>query len=142
MRPFGSHVLPGLRTAEETADWDATVEIVNRRMAGLDTAHVEALRADRQGRSALRHLSRPAHAEPAALNSAPPPDEPARRADRVDLIVGQCHHGAASCGTSFDDVRQRVTRTKVHVLPGQGHMAHIQAPTELGHLLNGLATVR
>lgn len=42
MRPFGSHVLPGLRTAEETADWDATVEIVNRRMAGLDTAHVEA----------------------------------------------------------------------------------------------------
>lgn len=142
MRPFGRHVLPDLRAAEETADWDATVEIVNRRIAGLDTAHVESLRADRQGWAALRHLSRPAYAELAALDSAPPPDELARRADRVDLIVGQCNHGTAPYGTSFDDVRQRVTRAEVHVLPGQGHMAHIQAPAELGHLLNGLATVR
>ncbi|MFD0164541.1 alpha/beta fold hydrolase [Streptomyces decoyicus] len=142
MRPFGSHALPDLRAAEQTADWDATVEIVNRQIAGLDTAHVEALRADRQAWAALRHLSRPAHAELAALNSAPPPEEMARRADRVDLIIGQCNHGTAPYGTSFDDVRQRITRAEVHMLPGQGHMAHIQAPTELGHLLNGLATVR
>ncbi|WP_329180244.1 S9 family peptidase [Streptomyces decoyicus] len=54
MRPFGSHALPDLRAAEETADWDATVEIVNRQIAGLDTAQVEALRADHQGWAALR----------------------------------------------------------------------------------------
>ncbi|BDH12297.1 alpha/beta fold hydrolase [Streptomyces hygroscopicus] len=142
IRPFGSHALPDLRAAEETADWDATVEIVNRQIAGLDTAQVEALRADHQGWAALRHLSRPAYAELAALNLAPPPEEMARQADRVDLIIGQCNHGTAPYGTSFDDVRQRVTRAEVHVLPGQGHLAHIQAPTELGHLLNGLATVR
>ncbi|MFK0261888.1 alpha/beta fold hydrolase [Streptomyces angustmyceticus] len=142
MRPFGRHVLTDLRAAEETADWDATVEIVNRRIAGLDTAHVEALRADRQGWAALRDLSRPAHAELAALNSAPPEEELARRAARVDLIVGQRNHGTGPYGTSFDDVRQRVTRADVHVLPGQGHMAHIEAPAELGHLLNGLAVVR
>ncbi|MCZ1010129.1 alpha/beta fold hydrolase [Streptomyces lydicus] len=139
MRPFGRHILPDLRTAEEAADWDATVEIVNRQLAGLDTAQVEALRSDRQGWEEMQHLSRPAYAELAALNSAPPPDEMARRADRVDLIIGQCNHGTAPYGTSFDDVRQRVTRADVHVLPGQGHLAHIQAPTELGHLLNGLA---
>ncbi|MEU5299300.1 alpha/beta fold hydrolase [Streptomyces noursei] len=142
MRPFGSHALPDLKTAEETADWDATVEIVSRQVAGLDTAHVEALRADRQGWAALRHLSRPVHAETAALNAAPPPDELARRADRVDLIIGQCNHGTAPYGTSFDDVRQRVPHARVHVLAGQGHMAHLQAPTELGHLLDGLAPAR
>ncbi|MGX1756347.1 hypothetical protein ACWIG5_05425 [Streptomyces lydicus] len=42
----------------------------------------------------------------------------------------------------FDGVRQRVTRAEAHVLPGQGHLAHIHAPTALGHLLNGLAAVR
>lgn len=44
-------------------------------------------------------------------------------------------------GTSFDNVRQHVTHAKVHELPGQGHLAHIQAPTELGHLLNNLAAI-
>ncbi|WP_329127354.1 alpha/beta hydrolase [Streptomyces caniferus] len=142
MRPFGSHVLPDLKAAEDRADWAATVEIVNRRIAGLDAAQAETLRAERRAWAALQLLSRPAHAELAALNAAPPPDEMARRADRVDLIVGQCNHGTAPYGTSFDDVRQRVTRAEVHVLPGQGHMAHLQAPTELGRLINGLATVR
>ena len=142
MRPFGSHALPDLNAAEETADWDATVEIVNRQISGFSAAQVEDLRADRHGWAALRRLSGPLYAELAALNAAPPPDEMARQADQVDLIIGQCNHGTAPYGTSFDDVRRRVTRAEVHVLPGQGHLAHIQAPTELGHLLNSLATVR
>ncbi|MGW7025181.1 alpha/beta fold hydrolase [Streptomyces decoyicus] len=120
MRPFGSHALPDLRAAEGTADWDATVEIVNRQIAGLDTAQVEALRADCQGWAALRHLSRPAHAELAALNLAPPPEEMARQADGVDLIIGQCNHGTAPYGTSFDDVRQRVTRAEATSFPVRG----------------------
>ncbi|WP_336049066.1 alpha/beta fold hydrolase [Streptomyces sp. CA2R101] len=142
MRPFGRHVLPDLRAAEEAADREATVEIVSRRIAGLDTAQVEALRADPQEWAALRDLSGPAHVELAALNSAPPPDEVARRAVRVDLIIGQCNQGTAPYGTSFDDVRRRVARAEVHVLPGQGHLAHIQAPEELGRLINGLAADR
>ncbi|MGA5560713.1 alpha/beta fold hydrolase [Streptomyces platensis] len=142
MRPFGSHVLPDLQAAEERADREATVEIVNQKIAGLDAAQVETLRADPQGWADLRRLSRPAYAELVALNAAPPPDELARRADRVDLIIGQCNHGTAPYGTSFDDVRRRVTRAGIHVLPGQGHLAHLQAPAELGRLLNGLATAR
>lgn len=141
MRPFGRHVLPDLRAAEQAADWDATVEIVNRKVAGFGAAHVEALRADHEVWAALRDVGRPAYAELAALNSAPPPEELARQADRVDLIVGRRNHGTAPYGTSFDDVRQRITRAEVHLLPDQGHMAHIEAPAELGHLLNGLAVV-
>ncbi|USA00742.1 alpha/beta hydrolase [Streptomyces lydicamycinicus] len=64
MRPFGRHVLPELKAAEEKADWEATVEIVNREIAGLDAAHIETLRADRQGWADLQRLSRPAYAEP------------------------------------------------------------------------------
>ncbi|WP_346096641.1 hypothetical protein [Streptomyces olivaceiscleroticus] len=115
---------------------------MNRQISGFSAAHVEALRADCHGWAMLRRLSRPLHAELGALNAAPPPEALARRADRADLIIGQCNRGTAPYGTSFDDVRQRVARTEVHELPGQGHLAHIQAPTELGHLLNNLATAR
>ncbi|AKN74449.1 hydrolase [Streptomyces sp. PBH53] len=142
IRPFGRHALPDLKAAHEAADWDATVEIVNRRIAGLGAAHVEALRADRRAWAALRRLSRPAHAELAALNAAPPPHALARRAARVDLIIGRHNHGTAPYGTSFDDVRQLIPRAEVHTLPGQGHMAHLQGPAELGRLLDRLVTTR
>ncbi|MFI9724128.1 alpha/beta fold hydrolase [Streptomyces sp. NPDC052396] len=142
MRPFARHALPDLKAAEEAADWDASVEIVNRQISGFDAPYVEALRADRQTWATLKHLSGPAYAELAALNATSLPEALAGRADRVDLIVGQCNRGTAPYGTSFDDVRQRVTHAEVHELPGQGHLAHLQAPTELGRLLNGLAAVR
>jgi pimeloyl-ACP methyl ester carboxylesterase len=142
MRPFARHALPDLKVAEQAADWDTSVEIVNRQISGFSAGHVEALRADRHGWATLRRLSRPLHAELSALNAAPPPEAMARRADRVDLIIGQCNRGTAPYGTSFDDVRQRVAHAKVHALAGQGHMAHIQAPAELGDLLNNLATAR
>ncbi|MEU7168112.1 alpha/beta hydrolase [Streptomyces morookaense] len=140
IRPFGSHALPDLKAAEGAADWDATVETVSRQIAGLDTAEIEALRADRQGWAALQHLSRTAYAEIAALNAAPAPDELARRATHVDLILGRCHRGTSAYDMAFDDVRKRIPGAAVHMLPGQGHMAHLQAPAELARLLDGLAT--
>ncbi|KNB53227.1 alpha/beta fold hydrolase [Streptomyces caatingaensis] len=139
MRPFAAHVLPDLKAAEEAGDWDVTVETVHRRIAGADAAHVDALRADPQAWETMRRLSRPAHAELAALNAALPPDGTARRAGRVDLIVGELNRGKAPYGTTFEDVRRRTPGAGVHVLPGQGHMAHAEAPAELARLLNGLA---
>ncbi|MER6915608.1 alpha/beta hydrolase [Streptomyces sp. NPDC000594] len=140
MTPFGVHALPELKAAEAAADLDATVVTVLRRISGLDTDQVEALRADRRGWAALCRLSAPAHAELAALNAAPPPDRIARRADRVDLIVGERNRGTPPYGTSFDDVVQHVPHAEVHPLPGQGHLAHREAPAELARLLDTLAT--
>ncbi|MGW2488542.1 alpha/beta fold hydrolase [Streptomyces sp. NPDC001606] len=140
MRPFGRDALPDLRAAQEAADWDRCVEIVNRQISGLSAAHVEQLRADPHGWAALRRLSEPLHAELAAINTAPPPDALARRAERVDLIIGRHSRGTAPYGTSFDDVRQRVPDAGVHELAGQGHLGHIQAPALLGRLLDDLAT--
>ncbi|NLU70521.1 alpha/beta hydrolase [Streptomyces sp. HNM0574] len=139
MRPFGAHVLPDLRAAEEAADRDATVETVLRKLAGLGAEDVEALRADRPGWAALRHVSRASYAELAAINSASLPGELARRAQRVDLVVGGRNQGTAPYGTSFDDVREHVPRAGTHVLPGQGHLAHAEEPDALARLLDGLA---
>ncbi|MEV1044385.1 alpha/beta hydrolase [Streptomyces sp. NPDC049916] len=140
MRPFGLDVLPDLRAATDLADWDAVVELVHRRIAGLAPEVVASLRADRGTWQALRALAGPVYAELAALYGPPLPGELARRADRVDLIVGGTNRGTAPYGTSFDDVAERVPRAGIHVLPGQGHMAHLEAPEELGRLLSTLAT--
>ncbi|MFJ2555933.1 MULTISPECIES: alpha/beta fold hydrolase [unclassified Streptomyces] len=139
MRPFGRRALPDLKIAEETADWDRCVEIVNRQISGFSAAHVEELRADHESWAILRRLSGPLYTELRALDAAPPPEVMARQADQVDLIIGQCNRGTAPYGTSFDTVRQHIAHAEVHELPGQGHLAHVQAPAELGHLLNTLA---
>ncbi|MYQ47943.1 alpha/beta fold hydrolase [Streptomyces sp. SID4985] len=141
MRPFGRHALPDLKTAAETADWDRCVEIVNRQISGFSAAHVDDLRADPHSWALLRRLSGPLYAELGALNATPPPDVMARQADQVDLIIGQCNRGTVPYGTSFDHVWQHVAHAKVHELPGQGHLAHIEAPAELGRLLDNLAAV-
>lgn len=140
MRPFAGHVLPDLKAATENSDWDRCVEIVNRQISGLSAAHVEALRADRAW-ATLRRFSEPLYAETVALTTTPVPEALARRATRVDLIIGQHNRGVAPYGTSFDDVRRRVAHAEVHELPDQGHLAHIQAPAALGRLLDDLADV-
>ncbi|MYX04771.1 MULTISPECIES: alpha/beta hydrolase [unclassified Streptomyces] len=139
IRPFGLDVLPDLKAADEAADRDAVVEIVHRRIAGLDEGAVDALRADPEVWEALRRLAAPVYVETAALYGEPAPDSLARRADRVDLIVGGANRGTAPYGTSFDGVAGRVPRAGIHELPGQGHMAHLQAPAELARLLEALA---
>ncbi|WP_416961984.1 alpha/beta fold hydrolase [Streptomyces sp. Agncl-13] len=143
MRPFGRHALPDLEVAEETADWDRSVEIVNRRISGFSAAHVEELRADRPAWEALRRLSGPLRAELGALNAMRPPEVLARRAGQVGLIIGQLNRGTDPYGTSFDDVRRHLAPAEAHVdvheFAGQGHLGHIEAPTELARLLNSLA---
>lgn len=142
MRPFGAHALPALKDATAQQDWDRCVEIVNRQISGFPAAQVETLKADQAGWATLRRLSEPLYAEVTALNTTSMPDALARHADRVDLIIGRNNLGAAPYGTSFDDVRQRITHAEVHELSDQGHLAHIEAPALLGQLLNDLGTGR
>ncbi|KOV93765.1 alpha/beta fold hydrolase [Streptomyces sp. NRRL B-3648] len=141
MQPFGRHALPDLKAAAETADWDRCVEIVNRQISGFSAAYVDGLRADPHSWAILRRLSGPLYAELGALNATPPPDVMAQQAEQVDLIIGQRNRGTAPYGTALDLVRQHVAHAGVHELPGQGHLAHIQAPAELGRLLNNLAAI-
>ncbi|MBR7838504.1 hypothetical protein KDL01_34880 [Actinospica durhamensis] len=80
---------------------DRSVEVVNTHISGFSLDYVEALRADQYGWSTLRRLSEPLHTELAALNDAPNPDALARRADRVDLIVGEMNAREMNAGEIY-----------------------------------------
>lgn len=140
--PFARPALPALRAAADAQDWDRSVEIVNTQISGFTQDYVKALRADQNGWSTLCRLSEPLHAELEALNASPEPGTLAQRAERVDLILGESNNGSAPYGTSFDDVRRRISRSQVRVLPGQGHLAHISAPKQLAYVLDDLASCR
>jgi pimeloyl-ACP methyl ester carboxylesterase len=142
--PFAHDALPQLAQAAHDRDWDSSVEIVNTLISGFPVAHVEALRANPQDWQTLRRMSEPLHAELTALNELPPPDTLAEHARRVDLIIGETSIGTAPYGTSSEDVRRRIRQghaqpARVAKLPGQGHLAHVDAPAALGGLIDALA---
>ena len=74
-----------------------------------------------------------------AINEADVPEVYAREAGRVDLVVGGTNRGRSPYGTSFDDVAHLTPHATVHELPGQGHLAHLEAPDRLAELIDDLA---
>lgn len=136
--PFGVAALPALAEADAARDRDGSVEAVNRAISGYDATHVARLREDAQGWSTLCRLAAPLYAELSALNAAPLPRRLAGQAGHLDLVVGEQSVGTAPYGTAFEDVRTRLGEHQVHVLPGQGHLAHVTGPAALARLVDGL----
>ena len=136
---FGGHALPSLREADELGDWDRSVEIVNRQVSGFSGEHVELLRSDGNAWTTLRQLSEPLYVELLALSRAEIPGSLGSQAGSVDLIIGEDNVDMAPYGTSFEQVRARLPHAEVHRLPGQGHLAHVDAPEALGRMLDSLA---
>ena len=138
IHPFGARVLPALQLAADSEDWDATVEIVTRRIAGMDPEVVDGLRADSGLWVEMRRLGEPVYAETAALNDAGDSNQLAVKAKRVDLILGSNDREESPYGTTFSDVSAKVAHAEAHDLPGQGHMVHLEAPSALAALLDQL----
>ncbi|WP_218145152.1 alpha/beta fold hydrolase [Nocardioides luteus] len=133
---FGAAALPSLRTADDLGDWDRSVEIVNRDVSGFSAEHVELLRSDPVAWATLRQLSEPLYAELRALSQADIPGSLGSHAGLVDLIIGEDNLDRAPYGTSFEQIRRRLPDADVHRLPGQGHLAHVDAPAALGRMLD------
>ena len=138
MAPFGAAALPGLQRAHESGDLDASVEVALREVTGMPDDAVGSLRADNAVWSELRRLSAPIHAETRAINNALRTAGLAWQAQRVDLIVGERNRGQAPYGTTFQDVADLVPDAVVHVLGGQGHLAHLEAPSKLATFVSAL----
>lgn len=138
-RPFAASSLPALGDAHAVEDWDRSVEIVNRDISGFDDAHIQALRSNERAWRALKELAHPLHPETVALNSVAPPAEYGARITRIDLIVGGDNLGKAPYGTSFADVAARIPCARTHVLSGNGHLAHLEDPAGLAHLIDAIA---
>lgn len=137
-RPFAAHALPALQVAHDNEDWDAIVEIVTRRISGMEPAVLEDLRANGEAWAELRRLSVPVYAETGALNAPRDPHQLAVKAERVDLIVGSDNRDRSPYGTSFNDVAAVTAHAEIHELADQGHMAHLEAPSALAALLTRL----
>ncbi|WP_432521074.1 alpha/beta fold hydrolase [Kineococcus sp. SYSU DK006] len=136
--PFGATALPDLRRAHEAGDLDGAVTVALGQVAGTGPGAIAHLRADEAAWQQLRRLGAAAYAETLAINEAPQPAQLATRAARVDLIVGGLNRGRAPYGTSFADVARLVPTATVHELPGQGHLAHLEAPEQLATLVDHL----
>ncbi|WP_198671635.1 alpha/beta fold hydrolase [Desertihabitans aurantiacus] len=138
MAPFGAEALPDLRAAHEGDDLDALVAVALQQVTGMPPDVVDRLRSQDAVWAGMRRLGAPLYLETRAINEAPAPAELATEAARVDLVLGGANRGEAPYGTSFEDVVRRTPRATVHLLPGQGHLAHLQAPGELAALISGL----
>ncbi|WP_432572619.1 alpha/beta fold hydrolase [Kineococcus sp. SYSU DK005] len=138
--PFGAAALPDLRRAQQGGDLDAGLTVALSQVAGMDREAIAQLQADEATWAELRRLGAAAHAETLAIDEAPQPARLATRAARVDLIVGGLNRGRAPYGTSFADVAHLVPNAHVHELPGQGHLAHLQAPQQLAALVSQLSS--
>lgn len=138
MAPFGASALPDLKSAHDAGDLDRTVEVALGQVTGMPGPVIQSLRADNAVWAGMRAVSSPLYDETKSLNAAPAPDEFARKAARIDLIVGGRNRGQAPYGTTFDDVGRRTPRGAVHELAGQAHLAHLEAPDRLATLVDHL----
>ncbi|MEV6925150.1 alpha/beta hydrolase [Dactylosporangium sp. NPDC051485] len=129
--PFGRDALPALREA----DPDRRVEIINLDVSRLPKERVETLRTT-PAWPVLRRLSEPLAEELTALNAFRPHESWAEVA--AELILGEHNRGVEPYGPAFERVVGHLPRSRTTMLPGQGHLAHTEAPAELGRLIGEL----
>jgi len=138
MAPFGAGALPDLHRAHASGELDESVDVALRRVAGMEEQAVAALRSQEAIWAELRRLAAPIYAETHAINDAPEPGILAADSKRVDLIVGELNQGLSPYGTTFDDVARHVPHSTTHLLDGQAHLAHLDAPEHLAALVDRL----
>ncbi|MCC3311784.1 alpha/beta fold hydrolase [Nocardia africana] len=129
--PFAPAAIPALRTAVDRGDPDAAVRLVNTDVSGFSAEYVAALR-ESPAWAVLRPPAAPLPTELAAIE-AYPVDLRRYRALTVPvtLLLGELNAGAEPYGTAFGRIAGALPQARIDQLPGQGHLAHAQAP----HLL-------
>lgn len=134
-RPFAASALPSLREAADRGDLDRAVEIVNIDVSGFSPGYVAELRRSPVW-DVLRPLAAPLADELAALNDHEPSTDAYAAIDvPVTLLLGEENRDAPPYGTAFAEFERALPRARVVSLPGQGHLAHAQAPELLAHAI-------
>ncbi|GAB3298592.1 alpha/beta fold hydrolase [Epidermidibacterium keratini] len=131
--PFGRDAMTELRDA----DLNRRVEIVNLDISRFPQERVEALRSSPAWPTLCR-LSEPLPDELAALNAFRPKGTWSSIA--AELILGENNLDAEPYGPAFERVRTLLPHSTTTILPGQGHLAHVDAPAALGKLISELIT--
>ncbi|MFJ4411318.1 alpha/beta fold hydrolase [Streptomyces sp. NPDC088910] len=135
VRPFGAQVLDSLRAADAAGDLDRAVEIVNRDVSGFSAEYVAELRRS-PAWQVLRPLAAPLGRELTALNEHHADLAAYGKLDMpVTLLIGGDNDGAGPYWEPFARIAGAMPRARVHVIPGQGHLAHVQGPAALAAAL-------
>ncbi|MDR7276198.1 alpha/beta fold hydrolase [Catenuloplanes atrovinosus] len=140
--PFAAHAIPALRAATEAGDLDRAVQVVSRDISRTPPERLAALR-DSPAWAPLRAWAAPVAGETVALNAfTPDPGRWAGIAVPIDLIIGAENTDTEPYGTAFAAVARLLPGAAVHVLAGQGHLAHVTGADRLGRLIGDLTAAR
>jgi len=85
----------------------------------------------------LRPLAQPMGEELAAIDAFEPSFDDYRHLTvPVTLILGALNEGAAPYGTAFVPFSAALPQARLARLPGQGHLAHVEAPADLADAIS------
>jgi pimeloyl-ACP methyl ester carboxylesterase len=134
-RPFGQDAVALLRDAIAANDLDRAVELVNTVVSGFSADHVAELRRSPVW-PILLPLAQPLAEELAAITDYEPALSRYRRiAVPTTLILGALNEGHPPYGTAFPPFAAALPQAAIVRLPGQGHLAHAQAPQDLARAI-------
>ncbi|GAB2662255.1 alpha/beta fold hydrolase [Nocardia goodfellowii] len=140
--PFAPTAIAPLRAAIERDDLDRAVEIVNTDVSGFSAEYVADPR-----RSPIWPVLRPLAAslgeEMAAINHYRPRLGSYQDLSiPVTLLLGELNDSVAPYGTAFARIAAALPQAEIVCLPGQGHLAHAQAPELLArHITNAVTAL-
>lgn len=127
-RPFAPEAIGPIRQALAGGDAGRPVEIVNLDVSGFAPPVVAALRAAPVWPDLCR-LAAPLGEELAAIDCFAPSYAGYDRIEvPVTLLLGEINDGAEPYGTAFRRFTEAMPRASIEVMPGQGHLAHAEAP--------------
>ncbi|OMC38163.1 hydrolase [Mycobacterium sp. GA-1841] len=134
-RPFAPNVVPQLRHAVTAGDLDQAVTLVNTEVSGFSDEYVAELRRS-PAWPVLRTLATPLADELAAINSHRPAFGGYRHIDiPVTLILGALNQDRIPYGSAFAPFADALPQANLVRLPGQGHLAHVEAPATLARAI-------
>lgn len=134
-RPFAPDVVPHLRRAITAGDLDQAVTLINTEVSGFSAEYVAELRRT-PAWPILRPLAAPLADELAAINSHQPALDRYRHLEMpVTLILGTLNENLAPYGTAFASFAAALPQANLIRLPGRGHLAHVEAPTDLARAI-------
>lgn len=109
------------------------MEVVNLLVSGFTPGYVAELRAS-PAWDVLRPLAEPSAGELAAINDHRPAMDAYAALDvPVTLLLGEDNEGKVPYGTAFAQFARAMPQAQIVRIPGQGHLAHAQAPRSLAH---------
>lgn len=137
-RPFAASAIKDLWSHIDKGDLNSSVEFILSEIGGAPAAHIQSLR-ETDTWEYLKTFVLSAAIELSAINDYEPNQtEYASIMAPSVVIVGELNTNKEPYGVAANRFITMLKHTKQISLQGQGHLAHLEAPTQLAAVVNGL----